>query len=413
MQDTHFRHHFSGWLTGVGAGTTSIPNLIDSYCRFMTEQGFDIFRCNLATDTIHPQMTGMRHVWFREAADAGPINSDVLVDRRQYRIGDAMIDEVFFNAGSQENPQYTASPFYIVEEKGELFERIRPSGDTQSFPVFDDLAACGCTAYFGMKLRSFAGMLQKISIATTRPNGLSTEQVDNLRWSIEVLTLHLNTLIESNIKNTLAEVYLGRDPGRRVSQGMISAGNVVAIEGAIWFSDIRGFTEASERLDEVALVDMLNAYFAAVVGPIYENGGEILKYIGDALLAIFPTSSFPDSQEACRAALNAVVEAETRLESLNEERGAIGLAPICHGIGLHFGNARYGNIGAAERLDFTLIGREVNIASRIEGLTKKLEASPLCSQPFVKQCDIAMEALGQFELKGVSEMMPVYRPAKL
>jgi adenylate cyclase len=412
MQDTHFRHHFSGWLTSVGAGTTSIPHLVDTYCRFMTKEGFGIYRCNLATDTIHPQMTGMRHVWFSEAADAMNINSDVLVDRRQYRIGDAMIDEVFFNAVGHVSPQYKASPFYIVEQKGELYERIRPSGDTQSYPVFDDLAVRGCTAYFGMKLRSFAGMIQIISIATNRPNGLSAEQIDNLRWSIELLTLHLNTLIEFNIKNTLAEVYLGRDPGRRVSQGMISAGSVVALEGAIWFSDIRGFTEASERLDEVALVDMLNAYFAAVVGPIYENGGEILKYIGDAILAVFPTGSFPDSQEACRAALNAVADAGTRLDSLNEERGAIGLTPISHGIGLHFGNARYGNIGAAERLDFTLIGREVNIASRIEGLTKKLEASPLCSQPFVEQCDIAMEALGQFELKGISEMMPVYRPGK-
>lgn len=413
MRDAQFRDRFSGWLTSEAADATSIPHLLDSFCRFMTEEGFGIYRCNLATDTIHPQMTGMRHVWFREAADAGTINSDVLVNRRQYRIGNAMIDEIFFNAGSQDNPQYKVSPFYVVEQQGELYERIGPPGDAQPYPVFSDLAACGCTAYFGMKLRSFAGMLQKIGIATIRPDGLSAEQIDNLRWSIEILTLHLNTLIEFNIKNTLAEVYLGRDPGRRASRGMIAAGNVVALEGAIWFSDIRGFTEASERLDEVALVDMLNAYFAAVVGPIYENGGEILKYIGDAILAVFPTSSFHDSQEACRAALGAVTDAETRLKSLNEERGTFGLAPICHGIGLHFGNARYGNIGTAQRLDFTLIGREVNIASRLEGLTKTLTASPLCSQSFIDHCGTDMEVLGEFELKGVSDRMTVFRPGNL
>jgi adenylate cyclase len=413
MQETRFSQRYSDWLTGKAAETTSIPHLIDSYCRLMIEEGFDIFRCNLATDTIHPQMTGIRHVWYREAADIGDINPKVLVDRRQYRIGDAMIDEVFFNSVSHQNPQYKASPFYVVENKGELYERIRPSGETQAFPVFEDLAACGCTAYFGTKLRSFAGMLQIFSIATIRPNGFSKEQIDDLRWSIEILTLHLNTLIESSIKNTLAEVYLGRDPGRRVSQGMISAGNVVALEGAIWFSDIRGFTVASERLDEVALVEMLNAYFAAVVRPIYENGGEILKYIGDAILAIFPSGSFPDSQDACRAALNAVTDAENRLDELNRSRGEIGQAPICHGIGLHFGNARYGNIGTAQRLDFTLIGREVNIASRVEGLTKRLEASPLCSQPFVERSGIAMESLGQFELRGVSEKMKIFRPNNL
>ncbi|HAU22841.1 MAG TPA: hypothetical protein DCS24_09680 [Erythrobacter sp.] len=411
MNDWRFRERFSEWLTEVGARTESIPYLIDAYCQFMSDEGFGIYRCNLLTSTIHPQMTAMRHVWFREASDAGPIDSNVFVNRRQYLIGEAMIDEVFFKPAGHQNPQFKASPFYRIETEGELYEPIDSSSGSHPYPLFDELAAKGCTGYFGILLRSFAGMLQMMGLATTSPNGLAKEEIDELRWSLGMLSLHLNTLIESSIKNTLVEVYLGRDPGQRVSKGMIAAGNVVGLEGAIWFSDIRDFTKASESMDAESLVKMLNDYFTAVVGTIYDQGGEILKYIGDAILAIFPSDKFPGPSESCRAALDAAAVAQSRLDALNEERERRGLAAINHGIGLHFGKAQYGNIGGAERLDFTLIGREVNIAWRIEGLTKPLEERLLCSQPFTEESGTDMELLGEFDLKGIKEKMAVYRPA--
>ena len=405
-----FRDRFAAWLVESGAKITTIPVLIDAYCGFLNSEGYSIHRCNLATDTIHPQMTGMRHVWFAEAVDPGPINPSVLVARRQYRMGEALIDEVFFNAGSQQNPQYKASPFYQVEQLGELYERILPPGQPQRYPVFEDLAQQGCTAYFGLKLRSFAGMLQKIGLASRRPGGLEPAQVADLHWSLELLTLHINTLIEASIKDTLARTYLGRDPGERVSNGMIASGNVVALEGAIWFSDLRGFTEASGRMTPEELVETLNTYFEALVGEIYARDGEILKFIGDAILAVFPTSRFGDASGACRAALEAVNAVHANLEATNAELVKAGKDPLAHGIGLHYGEARYGNVGSHERLDFTLIGREVNVASRIEGLTKTLSRSPLCSSAFAQAAGLAMEALGGFELKGVTGKVEILSP---
>jgi adenylate cyclase len=407
-----FRDTFAGWLVETGAAATSIPVLIDTFCRFLTAHGYAIHRCNLATDTIHPQMTGFRHVWFAEAADAGPITASVTVQRRQFRIGDALIDEIFFREGSKDTPQYRASPFYHINQHGELYAPVRPIGEEQPFPLFDDLAQQGCTAYFGLKLNSFAGMSQNIGMASRRPGGLEPWQVDDLRWSLGLLTLHLNTLVEASIKDTLARVYLGRDPGQRVSQGMIASGNVVALEGALWFSDLRGFTEASGRMSAEELVETLNTYFAALVGEIYARDGEILKFIGDAILAVFPTARFGDAQGACRAAFEVVGAVERNLEAVNAERAAAGKDPLAHGIGLHYGEARYGNVGTQERLDFTLIGREVNIASRIEGLTKDLARSPLCSGTFADAASLAMDPLGGFELKGVAGKVEILSPGR-
>ena len=403
-----YRESFTDWLVNDGGGQPSLPTLIDSFCRFLNAHGFAIKRCNLASETVHPLMTSTRHVWFDKATDPGPINPAVVVYRRQYAMGDALIDEVYFNAGSEANPQYVASPFYQVAKHGELYAPIGPAGADQPFPVFHDLAAIGCTAYFGLKLNSFAHMLQKIGLASARPGGLEPERIDDLRWSLNLLTLHVNTLIEYSIKNTLSRVYVGQDPGRRVCEGMVGLGAVVSMEAAIWFSDLRGFTTMSEGMTAEQLVDALNAYFETVVGAIYAEGGEVLKYIGDAVLAIFPVYNFASADEACQAALAAASASSARLQELNADRATRGEPPFRHGIGLHLGKAQYGNIGSRERLDFTVIGREVNIASRIEGMCKRLNEPVLSSGAFAERSAAAMRPLGEFPLSGVEAPVPLF-----
>lgn len=405
-----FRNRFVAWLVESGAKATSIPVLLDRYCRFLTAEDYAIHRCNLATDTIHPQMSGTRHVWFAEATDPGPINPAVLVARRQYHMGEALIDEIFFNAAAEESPQYRASPFYQVKLHGELYDTVRAAGEKQPYPLFDDLQKQGCTAYYGKQLDSFAGMLQKIGLASRRSGALTPPMVADLSWSLSLLTLHLNTLIEFAIKNTLSEAYLGRDPGRRVAEGMIEVGNVIALDGAIWFSDLRGFTEASETSTPQELVAMLNTYFAEVIAPVYRHGGEVLKYIGDAILAVFPAENCGSPANACGAAMEAVEETSSALAALNERRAGTGRKPVRHGVGLHYGPALYGNIGSIERLDFTLIGREVNLASRIEGLTKQLDRDVLCSEQFARHAGCDTEPLGEFTLKGIRGAVKLHAP---
>lgn len=410
MGARRYEERFIAWLTDEGAAYHSVAEFLDGFCRFLNREGFAIRRCNLATRTVHPQMVAIRHVWTDHPVEVIPVNPMVVVRRRQYRIGEAMIDEIYFNAMNEENPQYLASPFYRLLSCGELYEPIHPVGEPQSFPVFDDLAKEGCSGYFGLYLKSFAGVRQQIGLVTMLPQGLCEKQIENLRWSLGLFTLHLNTLMEYSIKNTLARTYIGEDPGRRVCDGMIGMGEVVSLEAAIWFSDLRGFTAISDGMDAEQLIDILNAYFEVVVQAIYERGGDVLKYIGDAILAIFPVSSFNGAEGACEAALLAAEDSAARLAVLNESRIEHGQSALEHGVSLHLGNAQYGNIGSRQRLDFTLIGREVNIASRIEGLTKQVGETMLCSAPFVAASKRPMRSVGDFRLKGVAAPMEVFAP---
>lgn len=407
---TDERERFDEWLIGEGKQQNSLPTLVDSFCRFLNRHGYSIRRCNLASETIHPLMANTRHVWFDKAVDPGPINPAVVIARQQYKIGEALIDEVQFNSGSEQNPQFLASPFHQIELKGEICEPIRTLGDPQPFPVFNDLAALGCTAYFGMKLNSFPNMLQKIGLATSRPGGFAPEQVGSLRRYIHLVTLHIDTLIEHEVKRTLAHVYVGRDPGGRACAGMIKVGDVVSLDAAIWFSDIRGYTAISEGLTAERLIESLNAYFDCVVGSIYENGGEVLKYIGDAILAVFPVEQHGSRRSACTAALAAAADSAERLVELNDGRQSDGDPEFAHGVGLHIGQVRYGNIGSRDRLDFTVIGREVNIASRIEGICKQLGEPLLCSAAFASEASASVRNIGSFELKGVAEPVSLCVP---
>ena len=394
------------WAVERAAACEDIPHLLDSYCRFLRQQGVGVRRCNLKTDTLHPQMWAMRYVWFSERADAGPINPAVIVRRRQYEMGDAFIDEVFFFASGHTSPQYIASPFYRIEQVGEMLAAIAPTGEPQPYPVFDDLALLGCTQYFGTMLHGLGTAHKLISVAVDNPGGLSSEAVRKVRMSAQLLALPLNTLLQHEIKNTIARTSIGRDPGQRVCDGMIDLGHVAELEGAIWFSDIRGFTRMSETLPPAELVARLNAYYREVVGAIYAHNGEVLKFVGDAVLAIFPAQTC-GAQAACEAALAAAQSARRRAHA-NPEGQALE-----DGVALHFGVAEYGNIGAPDRLDFTLIGREVNLAARAKELMVQTGEPLVCTRAFQKAVNQSMRALGSFEGKGLSEPVELFAPASM
>lgn len=407
-----FRDELLDWATDEATECKSIALLLNSYCRFLCRHGFAIRRCNMTTATIHPLMHNSRHVWSDRAMEPSSVNPDVLVARRQYRFGASQIDEVFFNAAAPRNPQFVASPFFVIEQQGEIHEGIRRQGEEQRFPVFDDLAALGCTDYYGAALRNFSGLHQMIGLATDRPGGFGTARAAELKDSLRLLSLLLNTVIESDTKNTLARVYLGRDPGQRVCAGMIHRGEVVSIDAAVWFSDLRNFTVSGEELPPEKVVERLNDYFEIVAAAIHKAGGEILKYIGDAVLAIFPVSEERGTREACLAAVSAFHDVSDRLAVLNQRGLAASEPELAHGVGLHVGTTSYGNVGGRERLDFTVIGRTVNIASRIESQCRPLGVTALCSGDFAKLAGIRAGSVGLFDLKGVAGQIELYAIAE-
>ena len=202
----------------------------------------------------------------------------------------------------------------------------------------------------------------------------------------------------------LLDTYLGREAGARILAGSIRRGFTETISAAIWLSDMRGFTALADRMPATALIELLNRYFDCQVPPILRHGGEVLKFMGDGLLAIFPLASGGDAPAVCRAALAAAAELRDAIAALTDWPSAVPR----HGVALHVGELLYGNIGAANRLDFTCIGPAVNLAARLEELAGELKRTTVLSAEFARHCGAEGVALGEFALSGFREPQPVF-----
>ena len=209
--------------------------------------------------------------------------------------------------------------------------------------------------------------------------------------------------------------YLGAAAGGRVLDGLIKRGAGEPIQSVIWVSDLRGFTDLSERLSGPDMITLLNVYFGCLAGAVLDQGGEVLKFIGDGLLAVFPFASFETEQAAAQAALTAAEQAYSDLERLNATPPAeittiAGWHPLRTGIALHEGEVFFGNVGAPGRLDFTVIGRAVNAASRVEALSKSLGRTILITETVAARLDRPLDDLGRHPLRGVAQPVAIFSP---
>jgi adenylate cyclase len=248
-----------------------------------------------------------------------------------------------------------------------------------------------------------------ISIATTHPEGFSANDISSFDVILPVLGLAIHRMVVSRMVADVLRFYVGPRTANRVLAGDIERGKGQPIYAAILLADLKNFTKLSEKYAPGEIVHWLNEHFEAIGSAVEAEGGEILKLIGDSLLAIFPAGSAQDSTvAACRDALAAAQHAAAATEALNLSR-APGEAPrIDVDLVLHLGEVYYGNIGAAQRLDFTVIGRAVNEAARLEALCDQLGRQLLLSESFAEQCKAPTEHLGNFHLKGVSQPQAVY-----
>lgn len=340
------------------------------------------------------------------------VNQDFTLGKVIYELRHSQVMEMTFSHGIVSNgPKYKSSPYSYID-RGETLIRnkISKTLTDYQYPVIKDLQELGATDYVCIPLNaqtSHTELKHIISWATNRPDGFSDEDIRNFQEIAPILALCLGMHINQYITQALLKVYLGQHSGQQVYKGKIQRGDVENIHAAIWYSDLRGFTDLSEKIDSSTLVQWLNDYFDAIAMDIFNQGGEILKFIGDAVLAIFPIGGNP--QEICQQALEAAVKANESLAQLNENRKAENILPLNHGIALHLGNVQYGNIGALRRLDFTVIGQAVNLAARIEGLCGKLSKRVLMSENFAESCGVDdLVSMGSFDLKGIEGSQHIY-----
>ncbi|GGD24692.1 adenylate/guanylate cyclase domain-containing protein [Aureimonas glaciei] len=375
------------WLVNGTRDERFIDNIFAGLCERLRAEGVSIARATLAFTIQHPQWLGARILWRKDQPDCE-------------------ID--LFDHGVLVTPQYIDSPVSEIDNGAdEVRQRLDlPAGHAFPHSIFDDLAAEGLTDYVAWPILHTGGKRHVVSFATDRPGGFEDSELRCLADLLPVLALVSEIRVKNRLARTLLETYVGPHASELILAGATRRGSGVTVGAAILICDLRDFTTISELWPRDHVIDLLNGYFDAMSEPIERNGGEILKFVGDGLLAIFPLSN-PD---ACAALLRSVSEAQAAMVAVNAEHARLGHDALGYGIGIHVGDVMYGNIGSQKRLDFTVIGPAVNVASRLETLTKEVKRPVLVSRAFAEmagQMD-AMDPVGFHPLKGLGEPLEVF-----
>jgi adenylate cyclase len=280
--------------------------------------------------------------------------------------------------------------------------------DSKRFPFLDDMRAEGVTDYLAMPMYYLDGSIHATSWITRHPGGFSDDDIAAIRSIVTPLARVAEIISLRRTAEMLLDTYVGNRAGARILGGQIRRGHNDTMQAAIWLSDLRGFTALSDRLPAETVVEILNQYFDCQVTAIRGHGGEVLKFMGDGLLAVFPIDEYVgDAAHVCARVLEAARESRASVEALAYPVGDI-IERFRFGVALHVGNILYGNIGGGNRLDFTCIGPAVNLAARLEKIAGRLGRTVVVSEVFAKACPHDWRELGEFPIAGFSRAQRVY-----
>jgi adenylate cyclase len=280
--------------------------------------------------------------------------------------------------------------------------------DAKRFPLFDDLRTEGVTDYISLPLHQVDGSVHASSWTTRQPGGFTDGQIKAIRELLPPLSRLIEVTRLRFMSSILLDTYVGNRAGGRILGGQIRRGHTETMQAAIWLSDLRGFTALSDRLPAETMIEILNLYFDCQVAAIGAHGGEVLKFMGDGLLAVFPIDEYVgDTGKACGQVLEAACEARANVEAMQFTVGET-IERFRFGVALHVGQILYGNIGGGNRLDFTCIGPAVNLAARLEKMASRLHRTVVASAAFAKACPDRWEDLGEFPIAGFSKAERVY-----
>jgi len=387
--DVDAANPFVEWLVQKAWRPKTLAESVQQLADVLVDNGLPLWRLRLVIRTLNPQLFGMAYTWQR---------------------GNGEIEEYQVPHDTLHSAEYLNSPFaLIIDGQGGVRRRLEGPDPRLDFPVLQDLLEEGATDYVAMPLRFSDGLINIITLVSDATGGFTTQELGQIYEVLPSLGRQLETHAQRISSRTLLTTYLGTSAGERVMGGLVKRGDGEELHAVIWFSDLRDSTALAETLSRGDYLAALNQYFDCVAGTVIEHGGEVLKFIGDAVLAIFPIDDKNGaSPAACGAALRAVRDAQERLNAVNRERETGGQPPLAFGTGLHRGTITYGNIGTSRRLDFTVIGPAVNEASRIEDLCKALGEPVLASSAFAECVPGELRSLGRHSLRGVSAAEEIF-----
>jgi adenylate cyclase len=374
------------WLLVDGPQIDSEIELFDELCWRLVGDGVPLWRASLQIGMLHPQIRGIGARWWRERK---------------------VIEDYRILHGSEETDEYQLSPIRMTTERGTPMRR-RLDGPISEFPLLERIRQAGGTDYFALALNRALRRFPTVTWATDHPGGFSDAAIARLEDINPALAAIVDTRAVRRISGNLLDTYLGPQAGRRILAGQVFRAQGERLRAVIMMTDMRNFTGISDRFVGDEVIELLDDYFDAVVSPIEDKKGEVLKFMGDGLLAIFPAEDDEDFAPSSQRALEAATEGLERLDAVNLARRGQDRPEIRIGIGLHLGEVIYGNVGAADRLDFTVIGPAVNLASRIEGLTKRLSRPLLTSSTFAEICPRPLVSLGFQPVRGLHEPVEIF-----
>jgi len=375
------------WLTNDTRDERFIDNIFAELCNRLQRAGIPVKRASLHILIHHPQWLGARMMWSDGMRQAEIARVDYDVRERSEFIG-SPANEIHDGAA----------------EIRENLERDAAQGRTHA--VYGEMRAKGLTDYVAWPLYHTLGKRHFVTFATDRPGGFDAAHIAGLLNLLPSLALVSEIRVKNRLARTLLETYVGSHASELILAGATRRGSGTTVRAAIMICDLRDFTKISDNWPRDDVIDLLNGYFDAMSEPVERHGGEILKFIGDGMLAIFPLSQ----PQACANLLHAVAEARQAMIALNQKNGETGRAPLNYGIGIHVGDVMYGNIGSRSRLDFTVIGPAVNMASRLEAFTKQLGKTVLLSRAFADfvKSDFDLERVGEYPVRGFNEPIELF-----
>jgi adenylate cyclase len=383
------------WTLSVGLDERDQAELMAGYCDRLLAAGVPLWRASSGADALHPLIEAQGHRW---------------------RVGERIREEFFPRDSTPEREEeWLQSPWRWMIENGQnqLRRRLEHGEGTNQFPLLADLAAQGGSDYwarivpFGEQggLRTVRGLAT--SWATREPGGFAESDLALIEATLPAFALACKATMAVGTARTLVATYLGRDAAERILRGEIERGQVNTVRKVLWFSDLTGFTRIADTLPREQLLDLLNACADCLVGVVHQHDGQVLKFMGDGILAVFDGAD----GAACERALDAAAAARAAMARLNRERSAADLPVTGFTLALHEGEVLYGNVGSRDRLDFTVIGPAVNEVGRIQAMSRSLDQPILISASFAAACGqqrARLVSVGRYALRGVGRPQELF-----
>lgn len=381
------------WTVRVGLDELDQALLMAGYCERLARAGVPIWRASVGANTLHPLIVAQGHRWLA---------------------GEGVREELFARVSTPEGEeQWRLSPWRWMIESGEqqMRRRLAVGEGANEFPLVAALAAQGGTDYWSriVPFGNRGGMPEGHGLATSwttrEPSGFAAADLGLIEATLPAFALAYKATMAVGTARTLVTTYLGRDAAERILRGEIDRGQVKTVRKALWFSDLTGFTRIADTLPREQLLDLLNAYADCLVSVVHAHRGEVLKFMGDGILAVFDG----DQGDGCTRALDAAEAARAAIARLNEERSGRPVTDFT--LALHEGEVLYGNVGSQERLDFTVVGPAVNEISRIQAMSRSLDQPILVSATFADACGLQRRRLvsvGRYALRGVARPQELF-----